>query len=294
VLFRSAAQAPKLLHEIGLARERTFRAVGEGTGRDLDLDAFDARYRHLCVWDERAQRLAGAYRMIEVDSSSAASTLYTSTLFEYGRPLVAALSPGLELGRAFVVPEYQKQYAPLMLLWSGIGRYAARHARVDRLFGAVSIPATYSAAARDAIVASLSRHAVEPRLARFVAPKHPIAEPRLEPHAVADLRSLNETIVALDREGKGLPVLLRQYLKLNARALAFSVDPAFGHVVDALMVVDLARAPEQMLHRYMGRDDARAFMARVAAGSASRPYQIEPVYQIEPALPGRAAAAGAW
>ena len=175
VFWTPAARAPRLLQEIGRARERTFRAVGEGTGRELDLDAFDDRYLHLCVWDERAGQLVGAYRMMRVDSSERApAPLYTQTLFRYDHALIDALAPALELGRAFVVPEYQKSYTPLMLLWTGIGRYVARHAKVRHLFGAVSIPSTYSDAARDVMIASLRRHAAEPRLAPLVTPRHPV------------------------------------------------------------------------------------------------------------------------
>jgi hypothetical protein len=76
-------------------------------------------------------------------------------------------------------------------------------------------------------------------------------------------------VAALDAEGKGVPVLLRQYLKLQARAVGFSVDPAFGHVVDALMVVDLPQAPSSMLRRYMGAEAAQAYLARHA--EARRP-----------------------
>jgi hypothetical protein len=88
------------------------------------------------------------------------------------------------------------------------------------------------------------------------------------------LRSLDDAVAALDAEGKGVPVLLRQYLKLQARAVGFSVDPAFGHVVDALMVVDLPQAPASMLRRYMGTDAAQAYLARHAE---ARPAVARPV-----------------
>jgi putative hemolysin len=261
-VFTTTAQAaPRLLEAIGRARERTFRAVGEGTGGDVDLDDFDHRYVHLCVWDERAGCLAGAYRMQPLAVGSR-GPLYTQTLFRYDQRFLRAVAPGLELGRAFVTPEYQKHYAPLMLLWSGIGRYVARRPRIRHLFGAVSLSATYSPAARAAMIASLQTHAGAPDLASLVTPRHAVTGAG---HAPCELRALNDVVTALDTEGKSVPVLLRQYLKLQARAVAFSVDPAFGQVVDALMVVDLARAPESMLRRYMGTDAAQAYLARHAA-----------------------------
>jgi putative hemolysin len=266
VFATTAAGAPRLLETIGRARERTFRAVGEGTGRDIDLDDFDHRYIHLCVWDERARRLAGAYRMQRVDAASR-TALYTQTLFRYDHRFRRAVAPGLELGRAFVIPEYQKHYAPLMLLWSGIGRYVAQRPHIRHLFGAVSLSASYSSAARAAMIASLQAYAGAGELSALVTPRHAVTDAFHVAPSV--LRALNDTVATLDTEGKGLPVLLRQYLKLQARAVAFSVDPAFGHVVDALMVVDLPRAPEPMLRRYMGRDAAEAYLTSHAGSVVS-------------------------
>jgi putative hemolysin len=257
VFTTTAAAAPRLLEAIGRARERTFRAVGEGTGEDVDLDDFDRRYLHLCVWDERARCLAGAYRLQPVERGLT-SLLYTGTLFRYDHRFLDGIAPGLELGRAFVTPEYQKHYAPLMLLWSGIGRYVARHPHVRHLFGAVSLSAAYSPAARATMIASLQAHAGAPELARLVTPRHAVTDPAGLPR---QLRALDDAVAALDAEGKGVPVLLRQYLKLQARAVGFSVDPAFGHVVDALMVVDLPQAPGSMLRRYMGAEAAQAYLA---------------------------------
>jgi putative hemolysin len=265
VFMTTAAEAPRLLETIGRTRERTFRAVGEGTGREVDLDDFDHRYLHLCVWDEGARCLAGAYRMQSVDAASRAA-LYTQTLFRYDHRFLRAVAPGLELGRAFVTPEYQKHYAPLMLLWSGIGRYVAQRPQIRHLFGAVSLSATYSSAARAVMIASLQAHAGAAELSTLVTPRHAVTDIG---RPACDLRSLNDTVATLDAEGKSVPVLLRQYLKLQARAVSFSVDPAFGHVVDALMVVDLARAPESMLRRYMGADAAQTYLAGHAASRTS-------------------------
>jgi hypothetical protein len=111
------------------------------------------------------------------------------------------------------------------------------------------------------MIASLQAHAGAPELARLVMPRHPVTDPSGVP---CELRALGDAVAALDAEGKGVPVLLRQYLKLQAHAVGFSVDPAFGHVVDALMVVDLPQAPASMLRRYMGAEAAQAYVARHA------------------------------
>jgi putative hemolysin len=276
VFWTTASQAPRLVHEIGRAREETFRAVGEGTGKAVDLDAFDNEYVHLCVWNRAAGELAGAYRLNRLDLRTAPhASLYTRTLFRFHPGLEQSLHPALELGRAFVRPPYQKQFAPLMLLWTGIGRFVATRSRSRFLFGAVSISSAYSVEARRLIVAFLRRHAWDAARARLVEAHHPLTfdvdGARLESsHVPDDVATLDDAVRAADGEGKGLPVLLRQYLKLHASALGFGIDPAFGNTIDVLMAVDLPAAPASMLRRYMGAEQARAYLAAFADGELRR------------------------
>jgi len=163
VFWTEARQAPRLLDRIAVERELAFRAVGEGTGRDRDRDTFDDRYLHLCAWDHTRHELVGSYRLALLDASASApcrkagavpslDMLYTSTLFHFDRQLADRLSPAMELGRAFIRAPYQKHHAALMALWMGIGRLVLTrsHSRTRYLFGAVSIPASYSVAARAA------------------------------------------------------------------------------------------------------------------------------------------------
>jgi putative hemolysin len=262
VFFARAAQAPALMQEIGREREIAFRAVKEGTGREIDLDAFDRRYVHLCLWSHERQELAGAYRMhpIEAWSGGQDGELYTQTLFRFDRRLTAALAPAIELGRAFVRPAYQKHHATLALLWTGIGRFIAQHPRYRHLFGAVSIGPTYSPPARQLMVDYLQRHAYQHQLASLVKARHPPDNGDTGAVQVDDVTALNALVASVDAEGKGIPVLLRQYLKLQARALGFNVDPAFGHALDALVVVDLTQVSEHMLGRYVGREQAREYL----------------------------------
>ena len=263
VFWARASQAPLLMQEIGREREIAFRAVKEGTGRDIDLDEFDRRYLHLCLWDHARDELAGAYRMhpVETWSGGQANGLYTQTLFRFDRQLTAALAPAIELGRAFVRPAWQRHHAALALLWTGIGRFVARHRRYRHLFGALSIGPTYSPAARQLMVDYLRRHAFQPELASLVTPRNPPAHAASGSCDLSDLTALNAAVAALDADGKGIPVLLRQYLKLQARVLGFNIDPSFGHALDALVVVDLTQAPEAILSRYMGREQAREYLA---------------------------------
>jgi putative hemolysin len=265
VYCATAPRLPAVLPEIGRLRETTFRAVGEGTGKARDLDEFDASYLHLFVWNGDRREIAGAYRICPTDRLGArgASGLYTSTLFRYDDTLLRRLGPALELGRSFVAPSYQRDFSPLLLLWKGIGRFVAASPRYRHLFGAVSISDRYAAGTRSLLAAFLSTHCGDSELARLIQPRHPLQ--RCPSHGRAmplpsTIADLSLAVRTLEADGKDIPVLLRQYLKLNAKLLAFSVDPAFGGVLDGLLVVDLAQVGRPLLERYLGRNGAAAFL----------------------------------
>src|SRR5450755_1530635 len=154
VYVGTAREMPHLLHEVGRLRELTFRKVGEGTGKSRDLDPFDDYYWHIVLWHKTKQELVGAYRAgdtAEILAERGISGLYTSTLFHYDERVFQKLGPAMELGRSFVRPEYQRQYAPLLLLWKGIARMVARRPQIPVLFGAVSISNAYNEASRELI-----------------------------------------------------------------------------------------------------------------------------------------------
>jgi putative hemolysin len=273
------ARAPQLtavLPEIGRLREIAFRGVGEGTGRERDLDGFDAAYRHLFVWDRERQEIAGAYRVGATDeilASGGLPGLYTRTLFDYGHELLAQLGPALELGRSFVAPAYQRDFSPLLLLWKGISRFVVHHPRYRRLFGVVSISDAYESTSRQLMIKFLQTTRFDADLGRLVRAKHPPAPLRdglVESTTVDRLEDVSALVRGLEPDGKDMPVLLRQYLKLNARLLGFSIDPAFGNVLDGLVVVDLDDVEPAILARYMGRDEAATFRASSMTIAAAR------------------------
>jgi putative hemolysin len=269
VFCAEASQIPVTLEEIGRLRELTYRAIGEGTGRRLDLDRFDQHYLHLFSWDRAAGRVVGAYRLGRADAiveTQGVSGLYTSTLFRYGRELVDRLSPALELGRSFVRAEYQRNHNALLLLWKGIGRFVTTHPEYRVLFGPVSISARYSDSSHALLMAFLQQNHGDEGLAELVTATHPprpVSAPLPSQAAVpADIDEANRLIAGFEQDGKGMPVLLRQYLKLNARLLGFNVDPDFGDALDALMMVDLLAVDRAILNRYFGRDETAAYLAR--------------------------------
>lgn len=274
VFLAAAWEIPAVLHEIGRLREVAFRAVGEGSGKALDLDAFDASYLHLFLWDREARQVAGGYRLGCTDillPAGGPGALYTSTLFRFEQAFLDFLKPGLELGRSFVAPDYQRSIHPLGLLWRGIGRFVAERPRYARLFGPVSISRDYSAVSQDLMVRFLRDRRQNPAMAGWVHPHHPYGGLPDGQGISRHLQSIEEVSAAVadaEPDRKGVPVLLRQYLKLNATLLEFSVDPAFSDVLDALVMVDLREAPSGVLARYMGEEGHRAFIAATARSAA--------------------------
>ena len=268
VYLATAPQVPNLMQELGRLREVTFRAAGEGTGQCTDLDRFDDNYKHLLLWSKPKQELVGAYRLgltSEILPALGPQGLYTSTLFHYAPELFDHLGPALELGRSFVRPEYQRQYAPLLMLWKGIGRFLAAHPELAVLFGAVSISSRYNRVSRELIVRFFQAREEQHELTRWVRPRRPFRpswmgfrDHRAACRSIKDLDELSGPISDLEMDGKGLPILLKQYAKLGGRIVGFNVDPNFSDVLDGLVLVDLRQTDPVVLARYMGKDGVAA------------------------------------
>lgn len=258
---------PNILYEIGRLREERFRAVGEGTGKAIDIDQFDLNYRHLFVWNNAQDRLVGAYRLGLVDrllAKSGIDGLYSRTLFHYDTPFLQHMGRSIELGRSVIAAEYQRSMSALLLLWKGIATFIQRNPDYTHLFGPVSISNDYSQSTRQLLTDSMVMHHYDEDGAEFVTPSHPL--PRHNTHwntsmltALGDLQRLSKVIARMD-EGKSVPVLLRHYLALNGKLVSFNVDPKFNHALDGLIVVDLRQIPAKTLGRYMGLSQADQYL----------------------------------
>jgi putative hemolysin len=280
VLYARAQQIPWCLQEIGRLRELTFRAAGEGTGKASDIDLFDSYYLHLFLWDSEAGAIVGAYRMGLADEILARygkRGLYTQSLFRYGPRLLQTLNPAIELGRSFVRAEYQRSFSPLLLLWRGIGRYILRSPRYAVLFGPVSISNSYAPVSRQLMVDYLRTNNSEARLARHVKPRRPFRVQRslvrneVEIADLKDIEHLSRVIARIEHDNKGVPILLKQYLKLGGRLLGFNSDDQFSDALDGLVVVDLRASEPRVLARYMGEEGAAAFFSHHQAGHGAEP-----------------------
>lgn len=267
VYAAEAEQIPQLLREIGIQREHTFRAVGEGSGNACDLDAFDSTYTHLIMWDSKAERLAGAYRMGRTDrimDKQGFKGIYNSGFFSFSKKLQQVLRRGLEMGRAFICKEYQRHPASLDTLWMGIGHYLRRHPEYRYLYGTVSISGEYTPASRALILSYLKAHCMQQELVGEAKAFYPPTDcdllsedARLIPTALPELRLLTGMVADLEPDNKSIPVLLRQYLRLGGEMLSFGIDNDFGGTLDCLVLVDMSKAPQRILDRYCGKDYVR-------------------------------------
>lgn len=268
---------PVTLREIGRLREITFRAAGEGTGRDLDTDDFDDAYHQIILWQRDKREIVGCYRLALSDvitETAGLTALYTRTLFRFDERFLGHL-PGaaVELGRSFVRPEYQRAFAPLLLLWRGVLAFLAKHPRYTVLFGPVSISHDFRAASRDILLAYLRARCFDRGLAKWVSPRLPpkrqhFVEWRSPEYAdfLASETDVNDALAEIEEGRREMPVLIRQYLKLGGKIIAFNVDPDFGTVVDGLIILNLLDAPKRDIARYMGKELYEAYVNAARKG----------------------------
>ena len=265
-----ACDIPLILREIGRLREVTFREVGEGTGNDVDLDQYDQTYRHLFIWNDRDQEVVGAYRLglsDEILPSHGIDGFYTRTLFDYDEHMITRLGDVIELGRSFIRPEYQREFKPLMLLWRGISNFSAQHRRYRHCFGVVTMSSEYSELSKALVTRFLMKTEMADGYESLVSSKTPWETDEKVRHKAdsllagcSSIEDVDELVADIETDQEGVPVLIRQYLKLNAKLLApFNLDRTFGDCIDGLMLVDFMQVERRIAHFYLGHELAAAF-----------------------------------
>jgi putative hemolysin len=268
VFLSRSERLPSTLLELGRLRQLAFRAVGEGTAAERDLDEYDARYEHLVLYHRGRREIAGAYRLGRIQpllAEAGPRGLYVSTGFALPQAFAGALGNALELGRSFVSPEYQRSSSALALLWRGIGRLLDREPTYRYLLGPCSISAAYQPLSQRVMLTYLRNHHGARRAG--VRPHHPVMASSREwqeaEKIASEFRSLDELsnwVAHFEGDAKPIPTLLRQYLALNADILAFNADRDFN-CIDALVLVDVTRIPQRKLEVFMGEDGAARYLA---------------------------------
>jgi putative hemolysin len=261
VFFANAEAIPNVLHEIGRLREITFREVGEGTNESIDLDKYDQYYRHMFLWDKDAQKIAGAYRMglgSEIYPKQGMAGFYLNDLFRFESEFHEIMQNSIEMGRAFIIKEYQQKPMPLFLLWRGIIHTTLRYPEHKYLLGGVSISNQFSDFSKSLMIEFMKSNYYDPYIAQYVHPKKEFKvklkdadKDFIFDETEADLNKFDKIIDELEPSSLRLPVLIKKYIKQNARLVAFNVDPLFNNAIDGLMYIRIADIPESTMKPVM-------------------------------------------
>lgn len=256
VYYAYYEQIPQTVKEIARLRELVFRQHDEGSGNPLDTDDFDETYTHLFIVERDLGRIIGAYRMGQSDRLLANASLgidpfYLSAMFNFSADFINRQAPCLEMGRSFLIPEYQNSFQGLLLLWRGIGRFVCQFPQYRTLYGTVSLSKLYDPRSvsliehalvtptRSATARTQLGFSVSPEIADF-AKQYP-----LEKH-------LTSLLAGIESDGKDIPILLKHYQKLGAKFHCLGIDSNFNHTPGLLLSVELAKAPEKLGRLYLG------------------------------------------
>ncbi len=256
VFFSAYSEIPSIIREIGRQRELTFRAIGEGSNLPFDLDQYDEYYHHLFLWDNEAKKLVGAYRMAlgsEVMKKYGIEGFYTSSLFEFDPELQPFFRKVIEMGRAYISLEYQQKPLPLFLLWRGIVHVCLRNPEHKFLMGGVSISDKFSEFSKSLMIEFMRSNYYDSAVAQYIHPKKEFKVKLKDrdkhlffDEVESDLNKLDKIIDDLEPHMR-LPVLIKKYIKQNAKVISFNVDPSFNDAIDGLMYIRISELPESTI-----------------------------------------------
>nr|WP_321406914.1 GNAT family N-acyltransferase [uncultured Carboxylicivirga sp.] len=265
IFLADAHAIPNIIKELGRLREHTFRSVGEGTGHKIDIDEYDLYYLHLFIWDTKAEVIAGAYRLGPGDrivDAYGSKGFYVTSLFDLDKELNPVLSQTLEMGRSFVVKEYQQKPLPLFLLWQGILHFLKQNHQYKYLLGPVSISNDFTRFSKDLLIAFIKKYHYDYELVKWVHPrKEFLVKTNAEDIEVIlernsnDLQKLDKYISAIEPGYMKIPVLLKQYMRQNAKIIGFNVDPNFNDCLDGLMILEIKNLPQSTFDFLKPKDE---------------------------------------
>ena len=258
VFIAPTSVIPNVIREIGRLREITFREIGEGTNKSVDLDEYDIYYHHLFIWDIEAKLIVGAYRIglgDEIFYSQGKSGFYLNELFKIKEQLMPVLRKSIELGRSFIRKEYQQKPLPLFLLWKGIFKFLIDNPRYRYLIGPVSISNSFSKFSKSLIVDYINRNHFDHEMAQYVKPrrKFKVDFSKIDADMLMagedSFKNLDDIISEVETRSMKVPVLIRQYIALIANIICFNIDPKFADTLDGFLVLDFQKVPAEMLEK---------------------------------------------
>jgi putative hemolysin len=256
VYCAASPDIPNMMMELGRLREITFRDVGEGTNLKVDLDDYDIYYHQLFIWDTSEECIVGAYRIGKgknIMEQYGAKGFYIQSLFRVEPQFNQVLKQAIELGRSFIVKEYQRKPLSLFLLWKGILYFLLKNPEYRYLVGPVSISNRFSNFSKSLIIEFIHTHYFNHKLAAYIRPRKPFVpdfgnvDKDILFESAKDLNKLDKMIKDAEISDYRMPVLLKKYLQLGGKIACFNIDPKFHDSLDGLMVMDLFDVPMEVI-----------------------------------------------
>ena len=202
--------------------------------------------------------IVGAYRIglgDQIFYSIGKNGFYIASVFKIKSQFTPVLKKSIELGRSWIRKEYQQKPLPLFLLWKGILKYLIDNPRYRYLIGPVSISNSFSKFSKSLIVEYINRNHFDHEMAQFVKPRKKFKvdfssiDSDLLIAGEDSLKTLDNLISEVESRNMKVPVLLRQYIALNAKIICFNIDPKFSDCLDGFLVLDLEKVPQDILDK---------------------------------------------
>ncbi|MFC2115281.1 GNAT family N-acyltransferase [Bacteroidota bacterium] len=284
VICVPSVDIPNIMNEIGRLREITFREVGEGTNQQMDIDEYDLYYNQLFIWDDDNRKIVGAYRVgkgKEIMDIYGIRGFYIQSLFRINKKLHSLLSQSLELGRSFIIPEYQRRPLPLFLLWKGILYFLLKNPQYRYLVGPVSISNRFSNFSKELIIKFITEYYYNDKIAQSIRPrkKFTVSLHHLDTdiliESASDLNKFDRIIKDIETAQNNMPILLKKYLKQNGKIVGFNIDPKFNNALDGLLVLDLFDVPPGTIAALSKEVDDEDLLERIASSDFTK-VRIDP------------------
>jgi hypothetical protein len=183
---------------------------------------------------------------------------YLQDLFRFEPELYDMMSTSIEMGRAFIIKEYQQKPMPLFLLWKGIVHTTLRYPEHKYLIGGVSISNKFSEFSKGLMIEFMKSNYYDPYIAQYINPKKEYKVKLKDADkdfvfdaSAADLNKFDKIIDEVEPGSLRMPVLIKKYIKQNAKVIAFNVDPLFNNAIDGLMYIRISDLPESTVKPVM-------------------------------------------
>lgn len=272
IYITDAKESPNIMREIGRLRELSFRSWGGGTGKELDTDEFDflkKPFKQLIVWDPEKEEIVGGYRFLSGKDAeileNGQPNFVMSSLFTFSDKFIEEYLPySIELGRAFVQPDYQtakmgmKSLFALDNLWDGLGALIHKEKHSKYFVGKVNIYKEYPQLARELLYEYMNLHCPDPD--QLIVPKVPITISEeskkiakivlTEKSAPANYKALQKTIRHI---GTTVPPMFNAYIGLTdtLRMFGTMIDEHFGNTYESAIMLTMNDLIESKRQRYI-------------------------------------------